>query len=318
MEDRISALYEQGLREQLSSLESTRQHVIKQLWIALATGAITAAIAIPLALHYDSLPLGIIVTFVISLFMLVRFSKQKKQYSVSYKEKVITSLLANINDSFQYQPLSAISEHDYKASQLFPTHYDSYQGEDFVEGKIGKTTLRFSELNTQVKKLRVNQKEDREEWETIFNGIFFVADANKHFISKTMIVPAKNAFFSAISDSVTQLFNRKSDRVKLEDPRFEQHFSVYSNDQIEARYLLTPAMMERLVEFVVKAKSKVSLSFIDNNIYIAISNSKNYFEPALFTQSDSFESVQDIAHDLQFVIDIVNDLDFNTRIWTKH
>ncbi len=131
-------------------------------------------------------------------------------------------------------------------------------------------------------------------------------------------MPAKNAFFSAISDSVTQLFNRKSDRLKLEDPRFEQHFSVYSNDQIEARYLLTPAMMERLVEFVVKAKSKVSLSFIDNNIYIAISNSKNYFEPALFTQSDSFESVQDIAHDLQFVIDIVNDLDLNTRIWTKH
>ncbi|WP_305416066.1 hypothetical protein [Photobacterium leiognathi] len=148
MEDRISALYEQGLREQLSSLESTRQHVIKQLWIALATGAITAAIAIPLALHYDSLPLGIIATFVISLFMLVRFSKQKKQYSLSYKEKVITSLLANINDSFQYQPLSAISEHDYQASQLFPTHYDSYQGEDFVEGQIGKTTLRFSELNT--------------------------------------------------------------------------------------------------------------------------------------------------------------------------
>ncbi|WP_305417518.1 DUF3137 domain-containing protein [Photobacterium leiognathi] len=152
----------------------------------------------------------------------------------------------------------------------------------------------------------------------MFNGIFFVADANKNFISKTLIVPAKNAFFSAISDSVTQLFNRKSDRLKLEDPRFEQHFSVYSNDQIEARYLLTPAMMERLVEFVVKAKSKVSLSFIDNNIYIAISNSKNYFEPALFTQSDSFESVQDIAHDLQFVIDIVNDLDLNTRIWTKH
>ncbi|WP_318458947.1 DUF3137 domain-containing protein [Photobacterium leiognathi] len=318
MEDRISALYEQGLREQLSSLESTRQHVIKQLWIALATGAITAAIAIPLALHYDSLPLGIIITFVISLFMLVRFSKQKKQYSVNYKEKVITSLLANINDSFQYQPLSAISEHDYQASQLFPTHYDSYQGEDFVEGKIGKTTLRFSELNTQVKKQRLNQKEDREEWETIFNGIFFVADANKNFISKTLIVPAKNVFFSAISDSVTQLFNRKSDRVKLEDPRFEQHFSVYSNDQIEARYLLTPAMMERLVEFVAKAKNKVSLSFINNNIYIAISNSKNYFEPALFTQSDCFESVQDIAHDLQFVIDIVNDLDLNTRIWTKH
>ncbi|WP_244156085.1 hypothetical protein [Photobacterium angustum] len=99
MEDRISALYEQKLRSQLSSLESTRLHVVKQLWIALAVGGITAAIAIPTALHFNSLPFGIIATFIVAIFMLVRFSKQKQQYCVSYKQKVITALLANINES---------------------------------------------------------------------------------------------------------------------------------------------------------------------------------------------------------------------------
>ena len=33
--------------------------------------------------------------------------------------------------------------------------------------------------------------------------------------------------------------------VKLEDPKFEKLFDVYGNDQIEARYLLTPSFMER-------------------------------------------------------------------------
>ena len=318
MEDRISALYEQKLRSQLSSLESTRLHVVKQLWIALAVGGITAAIAIPTALHFNALPFGIIATLIIAIFMLVRFSKQKQQYCVSYKQKVITALLANINESFDYQPLGSISEQDYKACQLFPQRYDSFHGEDFVQGTIGKTTLRFSELETQVKKQRVNQKENREEWETIFRGILFIADANKHFNSQTLILPAKNAVISAIGDAVSHLFNRENKRVALEGPHFEQHFSVYSSDQIEARYLLTPAMMERLVDFVTKAKNRISLSFIDNNIYIAMSSHKNYFEPALFTSSDSLESVQAIAQDLQFVIDIVSDLDLNTRIWTKH
>ncbi len=317
MEDRISALYEQKLRTQLSSLESTRLDVVKQLWIALAVGGITAAIAIPTALHFNALPLGIIATFIVATFMLVRFSKQKQQYCVSYKQKVITALLANINESFDYQPLGSISEQDYKACQLFPQRYDSFRGEDFVQGTIGKTTLRFSELETQVKKQRVNQKENREEWETIFRGILFIADANKHFNSQTLILPAKNAVISAIGDAVSHLFNRENKRVDLENPHFEQHFSVYSSDQIEARYLLTPAMMERLVDFVTKAKNRISLSFIDNNIYIAMSSHKNYFEPALFTSSDSLESIQAIAQDLQFVIDIVSDLDLNTRIWTK-
>ena len=35
--------------------------------------------------------------------------------------------------------------------------------------------------------------------------------------------------------------------MKLENPDFEKTFDVYSTDQIEARYLLSPSMMERLL-----------------------------------------------------------------------
>jgi hypothetical protein len=38
------------------------------------------------------------------------------------------------------------------------------------------------------------------------------------------------------------------ERVRLEDPRFEERYQVYSSDQISARALLTPAVMERLME----------------------------------------------------------------------
>jgi hypothetical protein len=38
------------------------------------------------------------------------------------------------------------------------------------------------------------------------------------------------------------------ERARLEDPRFEERYQVYSSDQISVRALLTPAVMERLME----------------------------------------------------------------------
>lgn len=35
-------------------------------------------------------------------------------------------------------------------------------------------------------------------------------------------------------------------QVKFEDPKFDKLYSVYSDDQVESRYLITPAFMERL------------------------------------------------------------------------
>ena len=39
------------------------------------------------------------------------------------------------------------------------------------------------------------------------------------------------------------------EEIELEDPEFMEHFRVYSTDQVEARYILSPSMMERLLAF---------------------------------------------------------------------
>jgi hypothetical protein len=59
-------------------------------------------------------------------------------------------------------------------------------------------------------------------------------------------------------------------RVKLEDPRFERRFEVYSTDQVEARYLLTPTFMERVVALnqLLGAK-RVELAFAANTLHVA-------------------------------------------------
>ena len=69
------------------------------------------------------------------------------------------------------------------------------------------------------------------------------------------------------------------DEVKLEDPKFAKRFNVYSSDQVEARYLVTPSFMERFQNLnTAFGAKKAKCSFYDDKIMFAISTNKNLFE----------------------------------------
>ena len=78
--------------------------------------------------------------------------------------------------------------------------------------------------------------------------------------------------------------------VKLESTNFEKRFNVFSKNQVEARYLLTPTFIEKFTRFYTafgtnKAKCSFYKDFSGNDrIMFAISTWKDLFEPGnLFT-----------------------------------
>lgn len=70
------------------------------------------------------------------------------------------------------------------------------------------------------------------------------------------------------------------DEVKLEDPVFSKKFNVYSSDQVEARYLVTTAFMERLLNIKTAFDTKhIKCAFFDENrLMISLPTNKNVFE----------------------------------------
>jgi hypothetical protein len=71
----------------------------------------------------------------------------------------------------------------------------------------------------------------------------------------------------------------KLKKVSLEDPVFEKAFEVYSNDQVESRYLLHPMFMQRLVDLETAFKGKkLRCGFDQGDLMIAIEGG-NKFEP---------------------------------------
>ena len=109
----------------------------------------------------------------------------------------------------------------------------------------------------------------------------------------------------------------RDDLIKLEDPEFERLFVVYGTDQIEARYILSTSLMKRIVDFKKKTGKTIHLSFINNEIYVAVSYNKNLFEPKIFKTLLDFNVIREYYSDLQLALGIIEELNLNTRIWSK-
>jgi hypothetical protein len=245
------------------------------------------------------------------------FYARDKTFLSDFKFQVIEKIIKFINPDLTYEPRNYISSEVFRKSRIFLKSVDRYNGDDLVHGQIDKTQIKFSEIKAEYKTTSSGKSGQKTEWHTIFQGMFFVADFNKHFQTSTIVLPniLGRGF---IADFFRKMnFARSEKLVKLEDPRFNKHFVVYGEDQIEARYVLSTSLMSRITEFKEKYSNHLYLSFVDSQLYVAISFTKNLFEPNYFQKLTDFKTVREYFDDLHLVISIVEELNLNNRIWTK-
>ncbi|WP_316735593.1 DUF3137 domain-containing protein [Pedobacter aquatilis] len=249
--------------------------------------------------------------------LLYKISDELSAYKHAFKIEVIGTVLKFINDSLQIQPSLGISSGEFEQTQLFTQEPDRYHTEDLISGKADKTSFYFAEVHAEYKTEVQTKNGTRTEWHDIFKGIVFVADFNKNFKAVTIVRPKDllgkmGAWFSKNVFSFGE-----NTIVELENSVFNQTFTTRGTDQVEARYILTPAMMERILELNSNSKNTISLSFINNRMNIAFPLDRNYFEAPVFKTLLNPELLnQDVAA-IKFMYEIVKELDLNTRIWGK-
>ena len=107
--------------------------------------------------------------------------------------------------------------------------------------------------------------------------------------------------------------------IKLEDTKFEKRFNVYSSDEIEARYLVTPAFMERFYNLKTAfGARKVKCSFSKEQLLIAIYTNKNLFEiGGLFRPLGDIRSVNRFYKEITSICKMVEYFKLNEKIYLK-
>ncbi|MZI94289.1 DUF3137 domain-containing protein [Vibrio sp. CAIM 722] len=314
----LEAAFETDYKPKLAPLDKRRTKAVMVMLIGILIFPIIGFIDYEIIRYNNYDPRIGLAIFGVAVFIYHSyFSSVWGDYRNHYKIQVMETMLATMFPNLEYTPNGHIESKLYKKSELYDHHFDSIQGEDYIEGNIGKTAIQFCELESKYKTTSQDSKgHTKTDWHTIFKGVFFIADFNKRFSSELFIVP-EGGLFSSIGKMFGSDSNRMGTRVTLENPDFEKLFEVYGSDQTDARYILSPTLMERLVEFRRSFINPIRISFIDGKLFIAIESNVNHFEPSLFTPATSFSVVKEFYGQLKFLTDIVEDLDLNTRIWTK-
>ena len=231
-----------------------------------------------------------------------------------FKSLVIRKIVRFIDENLNYDADEYIDKTTFMLSKIFTTKPNRYKGDDFVWGKTGATEIKFSEIKAEHES---GSGKNRRRY-TIFKGLFFIGDFNKHFTCETVVLPdTAEKLFGHFGQKLQSMNIFRGQLIKLEDPEFENYFVVYGDDQIQARYILSTSLMERIVEFKKKTGRKIYLSFVGSKVFVAVSYTKSLFEPRLFRTLVDFEPVREYFEDLQLTIGIVDDLNLNTRIWSK-
>lgn len=105
--------------------------------------------------------------------------------------------------------------------------------------------------------------------QTVFKGVVIKLDMNKNFTSHTVITP----------DTLFHKTPVKGLRhTTLEDVEFEKKFDVFTNDEVDARYLITTTFMERLKAMKTAFKAdKIRCAFYGDLLLVALSTKKDLF-----------------------------------------
>lgn len=231
-------------------------------------------------------------------------------YKKKSKSKIMPLMLQYF-ESFHYQYKKTIFV-DVAKTRLFDA-YDMREGDDYFEGAYKNVPIKVSEEKFTQRKLVYRNNKPHYETVEVFHGILILLDMNKNFSGQTVVLQDKGFFnvFSKISHNLKGLSN-----VKLEDSVFEKEFEVFASDQIEARYLLTTAFMERMLNLrAAYHADKIEFSFFNNQLFIALETNRDMFEAtSLFKTCLNKKLVEEAYLQIVSIFAIIDILSLNKRI----
>ncbi|HBC87019.1 MAG TPA: Galanin [Lentisphaeria bacterium] len=320
--EELRNFYDASLLPQIRELEEQRKKITFKLLILVCTLMFFMMFALLGSLLFRNPVIAIFSFFALLVIGLILFfiliNSETKAFTSEFKRRIVGEIVKFIDGNLSYKPESGIGQPAYMSSQIFLTSPDRYKCEDYVSGKIGETFIEFSEIHSEYKTETTDSKGHRQtHWHTIFRGLFFIAEFNKNFSGTTVVLPDLAEKTFGFLGKIFQSWNltRSGKLIKLEDPEFEKLFVVYGDDQITARYILTPGLMQRLVEFRTNLNNTIYLSFKDSKVYVAISVAKDLFEPRIFRSNENFDLIREYFGNLQLAGRIIEELNLNTRIW---
>ena len=285
--------------DDLVLLELERQRVLRSLFrLKLVCFALAAGVSWLFYYFSRDAILGAVAFLVCAVGAYYFFeSIFTDSFTFKFKRKVIRSIVESCG--LTYHP-GGFVENDY-LYMIYDFDIDKYSGNDLIFGQIEGVRVKFSDVEA------ISIKEDLHGNKThrvLFAGLLFVADFPKRLKAVTQICSGTDEFKD---------YGGK--RARMDDAEFERYFRVYATDQIEARYALTPSLMENLKLLKTRFHRPINIVLTGDKICMAIRTGRDNFEPDLRRPLVGKGANRFYKDEIGGFLRIAEELRLNRKIW---
>lgn len=248
-------------------------------------------------------PFGLIAILPGIGFLIYAFSKLNA-LSKDFKREVLGDLVREHIDQGQLLVSSGLDK-----SQVMDTEFlkrpDRFHSEDFISGSMDGVSFVSSDVKLEEKHVHHTKNGTRTEWITYFLGRIFIFDFNKRFDGDLQV-----------AENTRPTSRKKFNKIKMESIEFNKVYKTYTTNDHTAFYVLTPHLMQALLDFEKNNKGHISFAFSGSKLYIAINNFRDTFELRLFRKIDQ-STVEEFKRDLFVIHEVVRELKLNKKIFLK-
>ena len=228
------------------------------------------------------------------VFLVISFWMYKIQKYYEYKLKsYIMPLICQCFEKLEWisgKKYTNPDSNEYTDSNLIKG-YTSYSYDDVFKGAHNGVNYTIEEIC-----FRRNQGKSTV---VVFGGAVIKFDMNKRFKGNTVIKPDSHLHIPP---------SPNLRHTTLEDVVFEKKFDVYTDDEVEARYLITTAFMERLLNVKTAFQANgISCAFYKDKMYLALSTPKDLF--TLFSLNKPVNNIEQFNIMYEEILSIIKLVD---------
>ena len=241
---------------------------------------------------------GLVVLFIIYVIIV---GSKKQKFVGEYKKVVMPLALQQVmTDAIFDEKYSGIL--NYVEGRIISRGNKRHCG-DYVKGNYKGINVELSEMYIAYE---TTDSDGNTDTTVYFSGVWFIFDFNKTF-KDNLLVHSKNYGYAV----------RFGEKIDTEDVDFNNKFRIRSNNTLEAFYILTPHIMEKIKQLKEKIKCYLIMYFEDSKLHIGLGGYKNLFEPNVNEEIDIEKFKDAILKDLSVVFELVETLDLDNDLFKK-
>ena len=286
--------YRDVIFEGLLALDMERRQTAKTFIMWVIGGILIGLIGFGISMMFGLFGIGVMAGFAGFALGMSQAEKRMKVVRLKTKAHLVGGICNYVGMTFLAEGFEPMSLTHFRNLKLLPSS-DRDRFEDQIKGMAHGANFTLHEAHLE----REDHSDNGSSCKTVFRGILMTLDFPMKFAGTTLVL-RQNKFFKS---------KRKGNlkRVGLADPVFEKAFEAYGSDQVEARYLLTPTFMQRLLDLeTIFAGKNLKAAFYGGQLMIVIEAGNQFEVGSMFKTLTERSRTEKLIQEIGLVFDIVD------------